>query len=75
VKGTKEVLEAFESALGIKAGQTTSDGAFTLETCECIGACDVSPAVLIDDTVYGNLTPEKVDELILTISQMEVDES
>lgn len=75
VKGTKEVLEAFENALGIKAGQTTSDGAFTLETCECIGACDVSPAVLIDDTVYGNLTPEKVDELILTISQMEVDES
>lgn len=64
VKGTKKTLEAFENVLGIKAGETTPDGLFTLETCECIGACDVSPAALIDDTVYGHLTPNKVEELV-----------
>ena len=42
-QGYQRILEAFEQALGIKAGETTPDGAFTLETCECIGACDVSP--------------------------------
>src|SRR5690606_1993173 len=59
IKGTKRILEAFEQALGIEAGETTADGLFTLETCECIGACDVSPAALIDDTVYGHLTADK----------------
>ncbi|NMB00596.1 MAG: NAD(P)H-dependent oxidoreductase subunit E [Firmicutes bacterium] len=75
VKGTKKTLEAFEKALGIKAGETTPDGLFTLETCECIGACDVSPAALIDDTVYGHLTPEKVSELVdqLRASYKELD--
>lgn len=64
IKGAKEVLEVFEKALGIKAGETTADGELTLETCECIGVCDVSPAALVDDTVYGNLSPESVRELI-----------
>jgi len=64
VNGAKEVLAAFEKALGIKAGENTPDGMFALETCECIGVCDVAPAALIDDTVYGNLRPENVSELI-----------
>ncbi|MGB4430265.1 MAG: NAD(P)H-dependent oxidoreductase subunit E, partial [Limnochordia bacterium] len=71
IKGTKRILEAFEQALGIEAGETTADGLFTLETCECIGACDVSPAALIDDTVYGHLTEEKVVELVQTLRQRE----
>ena len=71
VKGSKKVLEAFEKVLGIKVGETTEDGEFTLETCECIGACDVSPAALIDDTVYGDLTPKKVEELITTLRKKE----
>lgn len=64
IKGTKGILEAFEKVLEIKAGETTPDGLFTLETCECIGACDESPAALIDSTVYGHLTPEKVKDLV-----------
>jgi len=67
VKGAKDVLEAFEGVLGIKAGGTTRDGACTLETCECIGVCDVSPAALIDDTVCGNLSPASVRELISSL--------
>ncbi len=64
LKGAREVLDAFENALGIKAGETTPDGMFTLETCECIGACEVSPAARIGDAVYGNLSPEGVPQLI-----------
>lgn len=71
VKGTKETLAAFEQALGIKEGETTPDGLFSLETCECIGACDVSPAALVDDTVYGHLTPEKVNQLVVSLREAE----
>lgn len=67
VKGTGEILAAFERALGIKPGETTADGAFTLETCECIGACDVSPAALIDDVLYGKLTPGEVADLVASL--------
>lgn len=69
LKGTRIILEAFEKTLGIKAGETTADGNFTLETCECIGACDVSPAALIDGVVYGNLTPAKVTELVSSLGK------
>ncbi len=69
LKGTQGILEAFEKTLGIKAGETTADGKFTLETCECIGACDVSPAALIDGVVYGNLTPAKVSELVSSLGE------
>lgn len=69
IKGTKGIIDAFEKALGIKVGETTEDGEFTLETCECIGACDVSPAALIDDEVYGHLTPEKVEELVASLRE------
>ncbi len=71
VNGTGHILTAFERALGIEAGQTTPDGRFTLETCECIGACHVSPAALIGNTVYGNLTPAKVEELVKTLGKKE----
>ncbi len=64
VKGAKEVLAAFETELGMKKGGTTQDGMFTLETCECLGICDQAPAALINEKVYGNLTPEKVKAVI-----------
>lgn len=64
VKGAKEVLKAMEEALGIKVGETTADGKFTLETCECLGICDVSPAIMVNDDVYGNLTPETVKTVL-----------
>jgi NADH:ubiquinone oxidoreductase subunit E len=50
--------------LGLACGETTADGKFTLETCECLGICDISPAVMINDEVFGNLTPEGVPGLL-----------
>ena len=60
MKNNRVVIEAVEKALGIKAGETTSDGKFSLQLVNCIGACDKSPAMLINDTIYENLTPEKI---------------
>ena len=55
---------AIEKELGISPGETTSDGRFTVELTNCIGACDQAPAMLIGDEVYGDLTPEKIGEIL-----------
>lgn len=53
-----------EKELGIGPGETTADGRFTFEETNCIGACDQAPAMLVDDAVYGGLTPEKIREIL-----------
>ena len=58
VRGAQNVLDAFEEALGIKAGQTSEDGMFTLEATRCIGACGLAPVFSIDGKVYGGATPQ-----------------
>jgi NADH:ubiquinone oxidoreductase subunit E len=50
--------------LGIKAGETTPDGEYTLETVACIGACALAPVITIDDEAFGKMTPRKVTELL-----------
>lgn len=62
--GKAEVLRAIENELGISLGQTTKDGLFTLESVNCLGACYMSPAIKVDDTVYGNLTGEEVASIL-----------
>jgi NADH-quinone oxidoreductase subunit E len=57
----KDVLE---EQLSIKVGETTPDGKFTLKYTPCFGACDISPAFRIGDEVFGNLTKEKIKEII-----------
>jgi NADH-quinone oxidoreductase E subunit len=59
VKDSKEVLTQIKSYLGIETGETTPDGLFTLEFTSCLGLCAVAPVMMIDNEVYGNLTPEK----------------
>jgi NADH-quinone oxidoreductase subunit E len=50
--------------LGIAPGETTPDGRFSFELTNCIGACDQAPAMLVDDEVYGDLTTEKIREIL-----------
>ena len=57
---------SIERELGIGPGETTSDGRFTFELTNCIGACDQAPAMLVDETVYGDLTPLKIKEILKT---------
>ncbi len=64
VRGAQEVVLAIEDLLGIQMGETTEDGRFTLEYCPCLGICDISPAIMINEKTYGDLTPEGVRELI-----------
>jgi NADH-quinone oxidoreductase subunit E len=61
---TQEVVEWFEDAVGVKIGESTEDGKFTLMFTNCVGACDISPVAMIGDDVFGNLTREKVNTLV-----------
>ncbi len=57
VKGSQTVLDELSNVLGIKPGETTEDGLFTLSACRCIGACGLSPAMTIDGQVTAQATP------------------
>jgi len=60
VKGSGEILEEFERRLGIKVGETTADGKFTLQVLRCVGACGLAPVVMVNDRVYGHFTKNLV---------------
>ncbi|MBN2035883.1 MAG: NAD(P)H-dependent oxidoreductase subunit E [Chitinispirillaceae bacterium] len=64
VRGAPRVLEEFQRRLDIDEGRTTSDGLFTLETVNCIGACALGPVVVIDGEYHGEMTPSKVPRVI-----------
>lgn len=64
VCGAVPVMEAIVRTLGIKPGETTKDGRFTLEYCQCLGVCESSPAILVNDKVYKNLTPGRAATLM-----------
>ena len=64
VRGASKVLAEMEKQLGIKAGETTEDMEYTLETIACIGACALAPTMTIDNETYGKMTPKKVAEVL-----------
>jgi NADH-quinone oxidoreductase subunit E len=66
--GYESVREYLCRKLNVQAGETTSDGLFTLLTVCCIGYCDRSPAMLINRKAYGNLTAEKIDGILEKLS-------
>ena len=64
VTGAGAVMESISKTLGIKPGETTKDGRFTLEFCQCLGLCEFSPAILINGKVYKDLTPGRAATLM-----------
>ena len=64
VRGSSKVLAEIEKQLGIKAGETTEDMEYTLETVACIGACALAPTMTIDNETYGKMTTKKVAEVL-----------
>ena len=64
LKGAGTVMEAFQSALGCKAGGTDASGEFGLRWMECLAACDKAPCALVDDDMYEDITPDSV-QLVL----------
>ena len=64
VKGAGKIMENLQKELNIKAGETTSDGLFTLEGCRCIGACGLAPVLTVNEQVHGRLSSDDVPGLI-----------
>jgi len=64
LRGANDLVEHIENKLGIKEGETTADGQFTLKTVECLGSCGTAPMLQCGADYYENLTNEKVDELL-----------
>lgn len=64
LKGAGEIIRHFESKLGIKVGETTPDGKFTLRGVECLAACGTAPVMKVGWTYHENLSTEKVDEFL-----------
>jgi NADP-reducing hydrogenase subunit HndA len=60
----RKLLEAFSKELGIKIGETTPDGKFSLTGLRCIGACGLAPVITIGDKTYGRLTPDMVKGIL-----------
>jgi NADH-quinone oxidoreductase subunit E len=64
MSGYDSVLDYLSKKLGIKPGETTGDGLFTILPTACLGYCDLSPAMLINGRAYGPLTPEQIDDIL-----------
>jgi NADH-quinone oxidoreductase subunit E len=64
VRGGPKILDQFEKELGVKAGETTKDRQFTLETVACLGCCAIGPVVVVDKTYYGHTTVRKVAPIL-----------
>ena len=64
VKGAQDVLDAIKQELKIDIGATTEDKLFSLQEARCLGACGLAPVVMIDEKIYGGLTPHKAIELL-----------
>jgi NADH-quinone oxidoreductase subunit E len=64
LRGAEDVVKHIEKRLGIKDGETTADGKYTLKTVECLGSCGTAPMLQIGQTFHENLTLDKVDKIL-----------
>ena len=69
VGGAEPLIEQIKRRLQIGPGETTPDGRFSLEVVQCLAACDLAPAININDQLYGNLTPEKLATLLSELEE------
>jgi NADH-quinone oxidoreductase subunit E len=72
VRQANVVVNQLETKLGLKAGETSKDQNFSLETVNCLGACALGPLVTANDVYYGNMTATKVDRMIEKLGGKEV---
>lgn len=69
VVGARQVLEALQNQLGIQPGETTADGQWSLLPTSCLGLCSVGAVLLIDDDIYGNVTPDRLPTILARYQQ------
>lgn len=68
VNGADSIAKALREELGIGDGETTEDGLFSLKEVACLGCCSLSPVMMVNETAYGSLTPEKAKEIVRRIA-------
>lgn len=64
VRGADKVLDEFQKQLGIKSGETSLDGKFSIDALRCVGACGIAPVVLVGEKVYKKVEPKEVKSII-----------
>ena len=64
VKGAQELLDAIEAEIGVKAGDTSPDGKYSVEATRCIGACGLAPVLTVNEEVYGRLNVDDVPGIV-----------
>jgi len=69
VDGAETIIDHVARRLKIKPGQTTPDGKFTLEIVQCLAACDLAPAIKVNDELHGNMTLASIDALVERLEQ------
>ena len=69
VNGSLMLEKTIFDTLGIKDGETTDDGLFTLKNVACLGCCSLSPVMMINDETYGSLTPQKVRDILAHLKE------
>ena len=74
VKGAERIADRLEEELGIHFGETTKDNLFSLEATRCLGTCGLAPVIMIEDKVYGGMTPDQVPALIGKYAKMAQEE-
>lgn len=74
VRGAPMLVEEFERVLKVKAGETTEDMAFTVETVNCVGACALGPLVIVDGEYHGNQTSSQIERLVKKVRKADAKE-
>ena len=64
VKGAGDIYNKLEELLGIKGGECTPDGKFSLDACRCVGACGLAPVVMVNEEVYGRIGVEDIEAIL-----------
>ncbi len=64
LRGHREIMAHLEKKLGLKEGQTSADGKYTLTAVECLASCETAPMMQLNEKYIDNLTPEKIDEIL-----------
>jgi len=71
VNGSERIEASITEELGIKDGETTEDGLFTLKNVACLGCCSLSPVMMINEETYGSLTPDKTVKILRSLRETE----
>ena len=71
VNSSEIILQTIKDELGIEDGETTEDGLFSLKCVACLGCCSLSPVMMINESTYGSLTPEKTKKILKELREAE----